>query len=125
MCRPSGRGWTVMPCAPASSAAFASSTTLGIDKGRWLRSKAILLTLTDSAVVRRRASRPVVIRGFIVSASGRERLCVEHDLPRAQGVGAEMIVKLCAQDRPQLGRRSGRYLAHCFEIGRAACRERG
>src|SRR5690349_1188433 len=45
-CRPSGRGWTVIPLAPASSAMRAARTTLGIPIVRVLRSKAILLRLT-------------------------------------------------------------------------------
>ena len=68
MWRSSGRGWTVMPCAPASSAMVAARVTLGMPSVRVLRSSATLLRLTDSAVVPRCGSRPVVSRGFIEGA---------------------------------------------------------
>ena len=50
MWRSSGRGCTVMPSAPASSASVAARSTLGMPKWRVLRNKATLLTLTDKAV---------------------------------------------------------------------------
>src|SRR5678816_3499514 len=50
MCRASGRGCTVMPWAPASRHVLAACTTSGSDPPRELRSTAILLTLTLSAV---------------------------------------------------------------------------
>jgi hypothetical protein len=46
MCRSSGRGWTVMPCAPASTQVCATRSTSGTLPPRALRSVAALLTLT-------------------------------------------------------------------------------
>ena len=51
MWRASGRGCTVMPCAPASRHARAARTTSGAWPPRELRSTAILLTLTLSVVI--------------------------------------------------------------------------
>ena len=93
-----------MPCAPASRAIARQADDARDRRARrWLRSSATLLTLTDSAVVPRRRSWPVVTRGFI----GSQRLRFDHDLARAQLRSAEMIVKLRAQQRPQLGQRAG------------------
>src|SRR5687767_2847983 len=50
MCRASGRGCTVIPCAPASRHVSAACTTSGSVPPRELRSTATLLTLTLSAV---------------------------------------------------------------------------
>src|SRR5579862_3759635 len=52
MWRWSGRGWTVMPWAPALSAISAMRTTLGMVPTRELRRVATLLTLTLSFVTR-------------------------------------------------------------------------
>src|SRR6476659_5089838 len=49
MCRSSGRGWTVMPCAPACSAIRAMASTDGQGRLRRLRRSAMALTLTESA----------------------------------------------------------------------------
>ncbi len=49
--RPSGRGCTVTPSAPASSASTAACSTLGMPIVRELRNKATLLRLTLSAVI--------------------------------------------------------------------------
>src|SRR5512133_2787841 len=46
----SGRGWTVMPCAPASRAIVERRSRLGIPIVRVFRSVAILFTFTDSRV---------------------------------------------------------------------------
>ena len=72
MWRSSGRGWTVMPCAPASSAS-ARQVDDARDRpaARWLRSSAILLTLTESAVPSARGSRPLLTRGFIARVRSR------------------------------------------------------
>ena len=48
--RSSGRGWTVMPWAPACRHNWAARSTLGIPKWRVLRTSATLLTFTDRAV---------------------------------------------------------------------------
>ena len=56
MCRASGRGWTVIPRAPASTHTRAASTTLGMPRAppswtvREFRRVAILLTLTERRV---------------------------------------------------------------------------
>src|SRR5690349_22639127 len=51
MWRASGRGWTVMPWAPASRQARAARTTSGASPPRELRSTATLLTLTLSTAI--------------------------------------------------------------------------
>src|SRR5690606_31835855 len=51
MWRPSGRGCTVMPCAPASMQMRAQRVTLGMPIVRVLRSSATLLRLTLSRVM--------------------------------------------------------------------------
>src|SRR5262249_12116745 len=51
--RPSGRGCTVMPCAPAASAMRAAWTTSGIPTVRVLRRSATLLRLALSEVITR------------------------------------------------------------------------
>ena len=48
VCRSSGRGCTVSPCAPAASAMRPIPSTLGHGRSRRLRSMAIALRLTDS-----------------------------------------------------------------------------
>ena len=112
MWRSSGRGCTVMPCAPASRAiARSARRRSGIASGRVLRSSATLLTLTDSAVPLPRGSRPVVTRGFIARVRSRPAsgLVPRASLAGAQAGGAEMIVKLGAQQaaaaRPAPARR--------------------
>src|SRR6476661_8730698 len=114
MWRSSGRGWIVMPSAPASNAKVAAPTRFGMSSARLLRSSATLLTLTERAVRPRWDSSPLVTRGFIVSAaewneergrsddrSALEVLRLDHHLARAQGRRAQMIVKLGAQDALQ------------------------
>src|SRR6185295_9003300 len=56
MWRWSGRGCTVMPCAPAAIHACAAAQTSGWSPPRELRSTAILLTFTLSNVMARRAA---------------------------------------------------------------------
>src|SRR5712691_5702074 len=56
-CRPSGRGWTVIPRAPASSAMRAAWTTLGTPRVRVLRSNATLLRFALKRVMRMNASQ--------------------------------------------------------------------
>src|SRR5690242_20575774 len=55
MWRWSGRGCTVMPCAPAASAMRAKRDRSGMPLLRVFRSVAILLTFTDSLVMGRSA----------------------------------------------------------------------
>src|SRR5256885_3450336 len=54
---PSGRGWTVIPSAPAPSAMRAAWTTLGMPMLRVLRSSATLLRFTLRTVMRTNASQ--------------------------------------------------------------------
>ena len=51
MCRSSGRGCTVIPCAPKASQSFAVFNTLGILPPLALRSVAILLMFTLKFVI--------------------------------------------------------------------------
>ncbi len=104
-----------MPCAPASSAIRARPTTLGIASGRWLRSSAILLTLTESAVA---VAAPVLAGGDEGIHRFGAALRFDHDLARAQLRSAEMIVKLRAQQRPQRGERAGGDPLQRRQVGR-------
>src|SRR5882762_5410177 len=56
-CLPSGRGWTVIPWAPAPRAMRAAWTTLGMPMVRVLRSSATLFRLTLKRVMRTNASQ--------------------------------------------------------------------
>src|SRR5580765_4023276 len=51
MCRSSGRGCSVIPCAPAPTQRRAHERTLGMPIARVLRSVATLLRLTESLVI--------------------------------------------------------------------------
>ena len=51
ICRSSGRGWTVTPCAPKVSQSFASWMRLGRLPPRELRMRAILLMFTLNLVI--------------------------------------------------------------------------
>src|ERR1700704_4369204 len=73
-CRPSGRGWTVIPWAPAPSARRAAWTTLGMPRVRVLRSNAILLRLALKSVMRMAASEREQIPEDLAAF---ERLVVE------------------------------------------------
>src|SRR5512147_3180800 len=83
-CLPSGRGWTVMPSAPASSAMTANFFTLGMPRLRVLRTRAILFRLTESAV------------------TASQFLQVAQDATRVQRAAFEMVANDQSQHRPRL-----------------------
>src|SRR5580765_6793222 len=120
MWRSSGRGCTVMPFAPASSANVAARSTLGMPSSRVLRSSATLLTLTESAVVPRWASEPVARSGFM--PSNLQALQVDHDLARAQHARPELLLDQRAQRQLQ---RSQAGAAGVLQRRQAAVFERG
>src|SRR5256885_6844038 len=85
--RPSGRGWTVIPRAPAPSAMRAASTTLGMPILRVLRSSATLLRFTLRTVMETYASQ-------------REQ--VPEDLPALQRLVIEPVIDEGAHQRLRL-----------------------
>src|SRR5574340_481553 len=86
MCRPSGRGCTVMPCAPASRTMAAARITLGMPSVRELRSKATLLRLTLSLVMRQGATE----RSWL---PGRSQLLeIAQQRPCVQNLIAEVMI---------------------------------
>src|SRR5512145_213923 len=82
--RPSGRGCTVIPSAPASSASTAAWVTLGIPIDRVLRTRATLFRFTLRAVMAGPSSR-------------LEFPQVLQDAPRVQRLAAEMVANHPAQ----------------------------
>src|SRR5688572_22329762 len=79
MWRWSGRGCTVMPCAPAATHNSAARNTLGIPTVREFRSRAILLTLTLSRVIcfsmGSGLSSPLWVEPVLAGFAGRVNKC--------------------------------------------------
>src|SRR5712691_330442 len=90
-CRPSGRGCTVTPCAPASSTRCAARSTLGIPIVRVLRSSATLLRLALSSVIR----------------FSLERQQIPEDLPAPERLVFQAVVDESAHERLRLLLRLG------------------
>src|SRR5687767_9226388 len=87
MCRSSGRGWIVMPAAPASRQIVAQRSRSGMFScGRWLRSVATLLTFTESLV----SSRDILTR------FGRDRV---DQFQRATDVSDNHVAKKTLRHR--------------------------
>src|SRR5882672_3603284 len=85
--RPSGRGCTVMPSAPASSAIRARCSTLGMPIVRVLRRSATLLRLTLSEVMVRKIGQQ------------RSKLTqIVQDAARVQRLAVEMVANQMAQN---------------------------
>src|SRR5882672_1692849 len=85
--RPSGRGCTVMPSAPASSAISARCSTFGMPMVRVLRRSATLLRLTLSEVMVRKTRHR------------RSKLAqIVQDAARVQGLAVEMVANQMAQN---------------------------
>src|SRR5438105_6960681 len=104
-CRPSGRGWTVIPWAPASSATRAAWTTLGMPRVRVLRSKATLLRLALKRVMRVAASQreqiPEDLAAFqrlVIEAMIDER--AHQRLGLLLGLGVGIVVARHVEKRP-------------------------
>src|SRR5688572_21421022 len=89
----SGRGCTVMPCAPAASTARAAATGEGRAPPRELRSTAILLTLTESFVIARIISAR---RPRRASAAALGDLLPHHRVPvaAADDVALALLVEV-------------------------------
>src|SRR6267378_4191906 len=103
--RPSGRGWTVIPWAPALSAMRAAWTTLGMPMLRVLRSSATLLRFTLKRVIRTNTSQCEQIPEDLAAL---QRLVIEpmtderahQRLRLLLGLGIGVVVARHVEERP-------------------------
>src|SRR4029079_1755213 len=94
MCRPSARGCTVIPGAPAATAISTARSTLGSSPPRELRSVAILLTLTEREIMTRQRQVSLPQRSpdrvcdlFGPRLHGRLIASFDHDAQQRLGPG--------------------------------------
>src|SRR6266446_6746378 len=104
-CRPSGRGWTVIPRAPAPSAMRAAWTTLGMPMVRVLRSNATLLRFTLKKVMRTNASQReqisedlAALQRLVIESMIDERAHQRLRLLLCLGIG--IVVSRHVEERP-------------------------